>query len=304
MTEVVLPIGVVAVSYDPGETLSAMLDSLHGATGRPYSVVLSDNGSQDGSIEQAAARAEVTVLRNGSNLGYGGAMNSGVAALPPQADPVVLINTDVVFADGALDILVAALERLPDAGAVGPLIVTDDGHLYPSARRLPTIGGGLGHGLFGWWWPTNPWTRAYRLDHATPTERAAGWLSGSCLVMRRSAFDAVGGFDPGYFMYFEDVDLGDRLARAGWASIYVPTATVTHVGGHSTSRHKAAMIRAHHASAYRYLAGRYHHWWQAPLRLVLRGGLALRQALATHSRKVADGARLPDVGQTGTSAGS
>ena len=72
-----------------------------------------------------------------------------------------------------------------------------------------------------------------------PVERTAGWLSGSCLLLRRDAFDAVGGFDPGYFMYFEDVDLGDRLGDAGWHNVYVPAAVVSHVGGHATVRDPA-----------------------------------------------------------------
>ena len=148
-------------------------------------------------------------------------------------------------------------DRHPDAGAFGPLITTPEGVVYPSARHLPSIGAGVGHALFGWWWPTNPWTRQYRQDAAEPVERTAGWLSGSCLLLRREAFEQVDGFDPAYFMYFEDVDLGDRLGRAGWSSVYCPSALAVHQGGHSTERAPAAMADAHHRSAYRYLSRRY-----------------------------------------------
>ena len=106
--------------------------------------------------------------------------------------------------------------------SLGPLIETADGDIYPSARALPSLGRGIGHALCGWWWPANPWTAAYRRERGAPAEGAVGWLSGSCLLLRRKAFDAVGGFDPAYFMYFEDVDLGDRLGRAGWQNVYVP----------------------------------------------------------------------------------
>ncbi len=129
--------------------------------------------------------------------------------------------------------------------------------VYPSARHLPSIGAGVGHALFGWWWPTNPWTRQYRQDAAEPVERIAGWLSGSCLLLRRKAFDEVDGFDPAYFMYFEDVDLGDRLAKAGWSSVYCPSARAVHQGGHSTERAPRRWREAHHRSAYRYLSRRY-----------------------------------------------
>jgi N-acetylglucosaminyl-diphospho-decaprenol L-rhamnosyltransferase len=166
--------------------------------------------------------------------------------------------------------------------------------VYPSARHLPSVGLGAGHALLGWWWPGNPWTRAYRQDRAEPVERTAGWLSGSCLLLRRAAFDAVHGFDPEYFMYFEDVDLGERLGRAGWTSVYCPSARVVHIGGHSTERTPDVMARAHHRSAYRYLSRRYPARWQAPLRWVLGVGLAVRAQLSLRSARVAGGAAIPE----------
>ena len=102
------------------------------------------------------------------------------------------------------------------------------------------------------------------------------------------------GFDPTYFMYFEDVDLGERLARAGWTNVYCPAARVVHSGGHATERDPARMASAHHRSAYTYLARRYAAWWQAPLRWVLRAGLAARAFLSRRSARVAGGAPLPD----------
>jgi len=287
-------VGLVTVTYSPGASLADMLDSLPAAYSGELRVVLADNGSTDGSVERAAGRPGVRLVRTGGNLGYGGGANAGVRALDPGIDWVVIANPDLVFAPRAIDRLVECAARYPAAGAFGPLITTPDGVGYPSARNLPSITDGIGHALCGWWWPTNPWTRRYRLDAQAPTERIAGWLSGSCLLVRRSAFEQVGGFDEAYFMYFEDVDLGDRLARAGWANIYCPSALVSHEGGHATEREPAAMARAHHRSAYRYLATRHPAWWQAPLRWVLRAGLAGRALLARRLHRVAAGAELPD----------
>ncbi|MDQ1732401.1 MAG: N-acetylglucosaminyl-diphospho-decaprenol L-rhamnosyltransferase [Pseudonocardiales bacterium] len=271
-------LSAVTVTYSPGDTLATFLDSLAKATTQqPVPVVIADNGSSDGAPEQAAGRDGVRLLSTGGNLGFGQAANQGVLAT--DSEWVLVANPDVVLQPGALDELLAASRRWPRAGALGPLIRTEDGRLYPSARALPSLGRGIGHALFGWWWPANPWTAAYRRDDDALTERRAGWLSGSCLLLRREAFDSVGGFDPRYFMYFEDVDLGERLGRAGWLNVYVPTAEVTHLGGHSTSRHRSEMLAEHHRSALLYLSGRYSGARWAPLRLALRIGLRARARL-------------------------
>jgi N-acetylglucosaminyl-diphospho-decaprenol L-rhamnosyltransferase len=285
MTE---PVAVVAVTYSPGESLATFLDSLAGATVRPLDVVLADNGSTDGSVAAAAARPGVRVVETGGNLGYGRAANIGVHAT--TAEFVVVANPDIEWEAGAVDALLAAAARWPKGAAFGPLIHTPERAIYPSARALPSLGRGIGHALFGWWWPSNPWTAAYRVETEAPRERTAGWLSGSCLLLRRDAFDAVGGFDPGFFMYFEDLDLGDRLGRAGWQNVYVPSAVVCHAGGHATSRDAARMAAEHHRSAWRYLSRRYAGWRWLPVRLALRVGLAARSVLASRVPRVAAGA--------------
>jgi len=252
-------------------------------------VVLADNGSADGVPEAAAEEPGVTLVRTGGNVGYGRAANVGARG---AAAPWLLIaNPDVRWCQpGAIDALLAAAARWPRAGAFGPAIVTPDGRLYPSARALPSLGRGIGHALAGWWWPTNPWTSSYRQERESPVEGECGWLSGSALLVRRDAFESVGGFDPKYFMYFEDVDLCDRLARAGWSSIYVPSAVVEHSGGHATRRVPKLMLRAHHTSAYRYLADRYRGLRWMPVRFVLRLGLLARYLLARVSVRTAEGA--------------
>ena len=134
------------------------------------------------------------------------------------------------------------------------------------------------------------WTRQYRQETGTPVERVSGWLSGSCQLFRREAFEAVGGFDTRYFMYFEDVDLGERLGKAGWQNVYVPSAAVVHTGGHATARDPRRMSAEHHRSAWLYLSRHYAGWRWAPVRWVLRSGLAARSALAKRVRGVAEGA--------------
>ncbi|OBG35402.1 N-acetylglucosaminyl-diphospho-decaprenol L-rhamnosyltransferase [Mycobacterium alsense] len=295
MTDV-LP--VVTVTYSPGPHLERFLASLSLATERPVSVVLADNGSTDGTPQAAVERyPNVRLFDTGANLGYGTAVNRAIAQLDQEHDWVIVANPDVQWGPASIDALLDAAARWPRAGALGPLIRDPDGSVYPSARHLPSLIRGGMHAVVGPFWKTNPWTAAYRQDRLEPSERPVGWLSGSCLLVRRSAFGQVGGFDERYFMYMEDVDLGDRLGKAGWLSVYVPSAEVLHHKGHSTGGDPASHLAAHHRSTYTFLADRHSGWWRAPLRWTLRGSLALRSRLMVRSslrsrrRNVATGRR-------------
>lgn len=276
------PLRVAVVTFSPGDHLRRFLDSLETATTRPYEVVLADNGSTDGAPEAAAGEGRATLLRTGGNLGYGAASNRAVAGA--ESLWVVVANPDVAWMPGSLDELLDAADRWPRAGALGPAIRTPEGNLYPSARDRPSLGRGIGHALVGWWWPSNPWTANYRRERGVPVEEPVGWLSGSCLLLRREAFVAVGGFDESYFMFMEDLDLGDRLAAAGWLSVYAPSAVVEHTGGHSWRRAPTRMLYHHHRSAYRYLSRRFPGLALAPLRAVIAAGLVARflGALVVH----------------------
>jgi N-acetylglucosaminyl-diphospho-decaprenol L-rhamnosyltransferase len=294
------PLRVVAVTYSPGEALEGFVTSLAEATARPVEVVLADNGSTDGVPEAVAAHyGHVRLLRTGGNIGYGAAVNAGLAGAPSRY--ALVANPDVHFEPGAVDELLAVAARWPRAATIGPAIRTPEGELYPSARDLPRLSTGAGHALLGWAWPGNPWTARYRREREAPRERTAGWLSGSCFLVDLEAFRAVGGFDPGYFMYFEDVDLAERLGRAGWLHVYAPSAVVVHEGGHSTRREPHRMQRVHHTSALRYLAGQFPDRRHAPLRAALRAGLGGRMLLSYVSGRVAAGARFQrradDVGR-------
>ena len=282
------PLVVVTVTYSPGPHLDRFLASLALATDRPVTVIMADNGSTDGAPEQAEKRyPNVQLLHTGGNLGYGSAVNRGAAQISDAdcSEFFIVANPDVQWGPHSIDLLLDAAQRWPQAGAFGPLIHDPDGSVYPSARHQPSLIRGGMHAVVGPFWKSNPWTAAYRQDRQQPSEREVGWLSGACLLMRRSAFDAVGGFDERYFMYMEDVDLGDRIARAGWQNVYVPSAEVLHHKGHSTGRDPARNLAAHHRSTYTFLADRYPAAWQAPLRWTIRGALAARAGLVVGSSR-------------------
>lgn len=283
-------IRVVVVTFGSGDVIGAFLDSLAKATTRPYEVVVVDNSpALDSGTRAVAVRPEARLLRPGRNLGYGSAANRGAAGA--RGRWIVISNADISFSPGALDELITAADRWPGGGAFGPGIINPDGALYPSARNLPSLGRGVGHALFGWCWPTNPWTASYRRERGAPREMTTGWLSGSCQLLRREAFEAVGGFDESYFMFMEDVDLGRRIGQADWQSVYVPSAVVEHLGGHSTKRSSRRMVVAHHRSMIRYLSRQYPGPGLAPLRLLLTVGLGARLLLVLAFAKDSAGAK-------------
>lgn len=274
---------VVCVTYHPGPELNDFVQSLAAATTAAVELVIVDNGTDHTVAERAATQYGARLVTPGRNLGYGAGANLG--ARGAQQPWLVVANPDIVWQEGALDTLLSAASR-DGVGSAGPMVLNVDGTRYPSARALPSLTQGIGHALLGRIWPTNPWTRAYQhnqhVDSAAAVdtaERPAGWLSGACLLLRREAFEKAGGFDEGFFMFFEDLDLGERLGEAGWVNLHVPAARVTHVGGVSWRDRPAPMIRAHHASASRYLMRRYDRWYQWPLRTVLRAGIVVRRTL-------------------------
>lgn len=281
-------VGVVTVAYESGESLEAFLTSIPGAASEPVEVVVVENASVGAAEARATAeRHGARFLQLAENRGYGGGVNAGVELLG-DVEFVLVSNPDTVLGAGSLDTLVARARSHPEAAALGPLVRDAGGAVYPSARRLPSLREGLGHALFVNLWPMNPWTRAYRQAAADIREREAGWLSGSCVLVRRDVFAELGGFDEAYFMYFEDVDLGARITRSGRVNLYVPDAEVTHTGAHSTRRSASRMRAAHHDSAYRYLARRYTAWYLWPLRVALKVGLGIRKRLPS-------GGEVPDA---------
>ncbi|MDO4908631.1 MAG: glycosyltransferase family 2 protein [Corynebacterium sp.] len=287
---------IITVTYNPGHHIDDLIASVGRAYSGPTRIILVDNGSTDGAPQRAAKAYENVdlVLSAGdvaANIGYGSAMNVGVkycTILPQGAvdqEKFILVNPDVEFSEGSIDELVAALNDNPKAGTLGPAII--DSHIgrYPSARAIPTLSNGIGHALLGKIWKTNPWTRNYHANTDMDSRHTAGWLSGSCLLVRREAFEKIGGFDERYFMYMEDVDLGDRMGRAGYENLYVPEAVVNHDQGHAANAVPVAMLRAHHESAYRFQADRLNHFWQLPIRFILRVGLGLRCSILIRNAK-------------------
>ena len=195
-------------------------------------VVVVDNASEDSIATRLSAEAPAArLLAETENRGYGAACNRG--AHETSRPFVLLLNSDAVVQPGAVDALVAALERDPRAAAVGPLLVNSDGSFQPSILRLPTLwrifceSSGLAF-LAGGRGPFRGHS-ATREDHSSA--HAVESVKGAAILVRRSVFEEVGGFDESFFLYAEESDLAARLRRHGWRILFEPAAQVVHRGG-------------------------------------------------------------------------
>ncbi len=288
---------VVVVTHDSRDDVLGCLSTVDDAA----EVVVVDCGSRDGTSDAVRARhREVRVLEL-DNAGFGRGANAGVRAVR-DAPVVVVCNADVRFDPGAI----AHLERVfadPEVGAAGPSVRYPSGAAQASARRVPGPGVVIGHALLGRAWPDNRWTRAYHDRDAPDGERDVDWLSGCAIALRRRAFDDVDGFDPGYFLYVEDVDLGTRLRAAGWRLRFVPDAGVTHVVAGATGRTPVRSLLVHARSLDRY--HRRHHRSAAArlVRPVVRFGLVGWVVLSAIVRRVGPSGRSATGEPTGSRDG-
>ena len=277
-------VAVITVSYGSGEVLEAFLSSLRKFHGDEVPVVVVDNKPDADNVEALSKRFNAAYVPLPSNPGYGAGMDAGVRAIEGEFDAYFFCNPDACFVEEVAFSLARAMLAGERIGSIGPRVLNDDGTVYSSARNIPSVATGIGHAMLGKVWKNNPWSRAYTAAANYSEARAAGWLSGSAVMVRADVYLEIGGWDDDYFMYFEDVDLGWRIGRAGYENRYEPSVSLVHSGAHSTKQHAARVERAMTASAIRFMRARYAGFWATPLRwaivlgLRLRGWLRLRAA--------------------------
>jgi N-acetylglucosaminyl-diphospho-decaprenol L-rhamnosyltransferase len=253
------PVVAIVVTHDSAEVLPACLDAL-GRAGVPVLVV--DNASTDGSPDIAAARG-AKVIRNRINEGYGRANNMGARAA--DAEFLLIVNPDVEVDEAAVAELVAAARRYPDAGLFAPRIVEPDGRVFYQATSL------LAAQL------TNP---GGRLD-LPEGDACAPFFSGACFLVRRELFLQLDGFDEAIFLFYEDDDLCRRIADAGAALVYVPSALARHRRGGSSTAAPGRIFNArwHQAWSRAYVSRKYGLPNPAPRMLLLNAAKALAACL-------------------------
>lgn len=237
---------VVVTAWQSAGVLEACLAALPAGA----AVVVVDNASTDDSAA-IAERLGARVVRNARNEGFGRGMNRGAAEASTEF--LLLLNPDAVLEPGALDALVAAADARPDVFAFGPRLVEQDGRVF--FKRWSLLARNAG---------PEPKGR----EPAPTGDTETPFLSGAAFFVRRAAFEAVGGFDPEIFLFYEDDDLCRRLTDAGGALLYVHAAGVRHARGGSSAPAAGRTFRA-----------RWHLAWS-------RGYVARKWGLADPSRAV------------------
>ena len=223
---------VVAVipTYHSARWIEGCIGSLLGQTLRPETIVVVDNGSDDDTLAIVERLwPDVHRVALNRNVGYGASVNVGAA----RADGDVLAcNPDVLLDRACLAELSRALREASRIALAGPRLTAGDGTLQPSLYRFPTLRRLLSEALFLDRLPVIGGRLAYqRRDDPHVVATDTDWLPGAVLLVKRTAWDQIGGFDEDYFFFVEEVDLQARLRDAGWRCRFVPSAMAEHFGG-------------------------------------------------------------------------
>ena len=266
-----ISVSIVLVNYNGGDVildcLASIFQNLDAAT---VEVIVVDNDSRDRSpdrIEQTFP--EVHLLRQSENLGFGAANNIG--AHHAQGTYLFLLNSDTLLERNILPALISKLESSPSLGIVGPRLLNPDGSFQLSTAYEI--------GLWGEW-RTLQEVRQYRQPARRPAlaqqygaDQFVEIIVGAAMLMQRSHFFEIGGFDEKFFMYFEESDLCQRFRNAGYRLLYTPDVSLVHIGGYSVAQVAGKMAAEYrHSQCYYYQKHR-PQWEQ----WVLHWYLALKQ---------------------------
>jgi len=262
-------LSIVIVSYNARADLERCLRSLADAPPAiPHDIVVVDNASSDGSVEAVSGRrGPLTVIRQSVNRGFAAANNVGIRATGGEL--VLLLNNDTVAPPGAIDRLVGRLLAERAAAAAWPRLVDADGiaelsfgrMLSPLTELRRKIVTALHDRRVG---PVSRW-----VDRVTRQERFVDWVSGACLLVRRTAAEEAGLLDERFFLYTEDVDFCAAIRARGGRILFTPAAEIVHLGGRSRLSAPDRMSAAYRRSQIAFYE-KHHPAWAPVLRAYLR----------------------------------
>jgi GT2 family glycosyltransferase len=253
-----LDLSIIIVSFNACADLERCLESLRAAPpAASHEILVVDNGSTDASAEAARRCAGVRVIETGSNLGFARANNVGIRAT--SGANLLLLNSDTIVPAGAIDRLITEFARDPDVAVVGPRLVDANGRAELSFGRM--IG------------PFNELRQQWRargsVDALTRRRQYPDWVSGACLLVRRTDAEAAGLLDERYFMYAEDVDFCAAIRARGRRILFAPEVEIVHLRGRSAATAPDDTYGAYRQSQVAFYR-KHHPGWAPVLELYLK----------------------------------
>ncbi len=275
-----MKLSIVIICWNDLKVIENCLTSIFkGTTKTEFEVIVTDNGSTDGSIERIRANfPAVRLIENGANLGFSKANNVGIRAA--TGEYVLILNPDTIVHPGSLDRWIEFADLHPEAGGFGCKVLNPDGSFQGTARPFPTVRRALiaALGLR----PLGFLGRAFISDKYVgwngETEREIDWQSGCCVMVRGDVLKQISGFDEQFFFHYEEVDLCFRVWESGHPIRYTPNVTITHLGGQSVGRFPVRFAIETTRNCYRYFYKHFGAQGARRCRRVLLLHLHFRQA--------------------------
>jgi len=230
-----MELSIIIVSWNVRDDLVRCLRSIEENRPRAeFEIIVVDNASSDGTVESIKRDfPKVTIIANNENRGFAAANNQGIKKA--RGRYLLFLNPDTIVHPLSLDVLMNFMDGNSNAGACGPKLLNRDGTTQPSTRRFPTFRGALYRhtvlrflGIF-----RSEYEKLLMKDFNYDGQADVDQLSGAALMVRRPVINEVGIMDENFFMFYEEVDLCYRLKQAGWRSVFIPEAVITHLSGRS-----------------------------------------------------------------------
>lgn len=278
MPEDKMDVSFIIVNYNTKDLTSKAIESIYKfVKNLSFEIILIDNNSQDGSPADLKKKyPTIKLVQNNENLGFGRANNQGMKIAKGRF--LFLFNSDAYFIDNSIDTIIKRAKEINNLGAISPLILNADRSIQQSGGFFPSL-------TRVFWWmsflddlPFGLIFKPYHIDHDSfyKNERELDWLTGAAMIIPRSVYNKVGGFDESIFMYGEDIELCNVIKKAGFINLFSPTGKIVHLGqGSSKKISRNAIIGEYTGLIYFYKKNR--SWFSLQiLKFLLKIGALLR----------------------------
>ena len=244
-----MDLSCIIVNYQNSESLKGCLDSIYQTIQEiDFEVIIIDNSTETLELQTLKGNyPKIQIICNPTNVGFSKANNK--AAKIARGKFLFILNPDTILKEQAINSMFSYIRTNMATGALGPKVVNPDGSLQYSCRRYPTLWTGLfnRYSILSRLFPQNHFTSQYlMLDFDHNETSPVDWLSGCCLMIPKSVFEEVNGFDENYFLFNEDVDLCRMIYQTGKEIIYFPEATVIHRVSTSNKKTSTKVIIQRH----------------------------------------------------------